>query len=90
MLTFAHPFFSADILKKCAPVALHLIAEEGSAPEKGNEWKLGFPKSPTLEVQGEAWSEDKNVSSSDSRKQCVQRSVACHSVVGLVTRSLSS
>ena len=44
------PFFSADVLKKCALLALHFIAEQGSggedgcpAPDPGDEWKLGCP-----------------------------------------------
>ena len=28
MLTSALPFFSADVLKKCALIALHIIADE--------------------------------------------------------------
>ena len=54
-------------------LALHVIAEERRggedgchAPDFGDEWKLGFPKSPTWESEGEAWSEDKSVSSSGS------------------------
>ena len=35
MPTSASPFFSADVLKKCALVALHSIAEEGSGGENG-------------------------------------------------------
>ena len=35
-LTSAHPFFSADVLKKCALIALHLIAEEGKGSEGGH------------------------------------------------------
>ena len=44
--------FSADVLEKCACVALHLIAEEGRggedgchAPGLGDEWKMGCPQS---------------------------------------------
>ena len=62
-------------LKKCALFALHVIAEEGGdgedgchAPDLGDEWKLACPKSPTWESEGEAWSEDENVSSSGSRE----------------------
>ena len=29
------PFFSGDVLKKCAPIATHLIAEEGRGGESG-------------------------------------------------------
>ena len=44
------PFFSADVLEKCALVVMHLIAEEGrdgdgfQVPELGEYWKMGFPK----------------------------------------------
>ena len=68
------PYFSAD-LKKCALIALHLIAEEVSdgedgchAPGLGGEWKMGCQKSPMWESEGEAWSEDESVSSSGSRE----------------------
>ena len=68
------PFFSADVLEECALFALHLIAEEGRggedgchAPDLEDERKLGSPKSPMRESEGEAWSEDRSVSSSDSR-----------------------
>ena len=62
--------FSADVLKKCALLALHVIAEEGRdgdgchVPGLGDEWKMGCPKSPMWESEGEAWSEDESVSSS--------------------------
>ena len=72
------PFFSADVLKKCALIALHLIAEEGRGGEDGchasgleDEWEMGGPKSPMWESEGEAWSEDESVSSSGSREGTV-------------------
>ena len=74
MLTSALPFFSADVLKKCALIALHLIAEEGRdgdgchAFALGDEWKMGCPKSPMWESEDEAWSEDESVSSYGSRE----------------------
>ena len=37
----------------------------------GDEWKLVCPKSPIWESDGEAWSEDESVSSSDSREDNV-------------------
>ena len=51
--------FSADVLKKCAPIDLHIIAEEGEgveedrchAPDLGGEWKVGCPKSPMWESE---------------------------------------
>ena len=72
------PYFSADVLKTCALIALHLIAGEGRggvngchAPDLGDEWKLGCPQSPMWESEGEAWSEDESVSSSGSRQSNV-------------------
>ena len=80
--------FSADVLKKCALIALHVIVEEGrggedgcQAPELGEEWKMGCPKSPMCESEGEAWSEDENASSGGSREGNV-RNDALH-VIGL-------
>ena len=66
--------FTADILKKCALLALYLIVEgrdgedRGHAPGLGRERKMGCPKSPMWESEGEAWSEDENASSSGSRE----------------------
>ena len=62
--------FSADVLKTCALLALHIIAEEGRDGDGfqvlgvGDEWKMGCPKSPMWESEGEAWSEDEDASSS--------------------------
>ena len=67
-------FFSADVLKKCALLALHTIAEEGrdgdgfQVPSLGDEWKMGCPKSPMWESEGEAWSRDEDASSAASRE----------------------
>ena len=76
--------FSADVLKKCALVALHLKSEEGKGsecfvgllPDLGETWRFGCPKSPMWESEGEAWYEDESVSSSVS-----QRCGARHQVV---------
>ena len=68
------PLFSACVLKKCAIIALHIIAEEGRgadgcyAPGLEDEWKMGCPRSPVWESEGEAWSEDESVSSNCSRE----------------------
>ena len=68
------PFFSADVLKMCALVALHPIAEEGRdgegchVPGLGDEREMGCPKSPMWESGDEAWSEDESVSSNGSRE----------------------
>ena len=91
------PLFSADVLEKCACVALHLIAEEGRggedgchAPGLGDEWKMGCPQSSMWGSEGEAWSEDESVSSSGSREDNVCND-ALHVIgLGLVARSLFS
>ena len=58
---------------------------ETHAPDLGDEWRLGCPKSPIWESEGEAWSDYESVSSSEcATKHCM--SLGC---VGLVTRSLS-
>ena len=68
------PFYSADDLKMCALLALHIIAEEGrdgdgfQVPVLEEEWKMGCPKSPRWESEGEAWSEDEDASSTASRE----------------------
>ena len=88
------PFFSADVLSKCAFVALHIIAEEGRngevchVPGLGDEWEMGCPNSPMWESGDEAWSEDQSLSSDGSREDNVCNE-ALH-VIGLcgpVTRS---
>ena len=88
-------FFSADVLKKCALIALHVKAEEGrgwdgfQVPELGEEWKMGRPKSPKWESDGEAWSEDESVSSDGSQKGNMCKKTRCTSsgCMGPVTRS---
>ena len=68
-------FFSADALKKCALVALHLIAAEGEGSASGCRTPhLGdtcCPKCPMLESEVEAWSEDEIVFSTISREDNV-------------------
>ena len=71
-------FFSADVLKKCALIALHLIAEDGrgresgcQAPDLGDSWECGCPESPVCESEGEAWSEGEDVSSGGSHEGTV-------------------
>ena len=67
--------FFADVLKKCALIALQIIAEGGRdeevgcrVPGLGDEWKMGRPRSPMWESEGEARSEDESVSSGGSRE----------------------
>ena len=64
------PLLSADVLRKCALIALEgKFGEDGChAPGLGDEWKMGCPKSPMWESEGEAWSEDTSVSSSGFRE----------------------
>ena len=75
-------FFSADVLKKCALIALHSIAEERRngegchVPGLGDEWEMGCPKSPMWESGDEAWSDQWL-----SRRQRAQRCVARHRFV---------
>ena len=57
------PFFSADFFKKCALLALLIMAEKGRDGDK-----MGSPKSPRWESEGEAWSEDEGASSNASRE----------------------
>ena len=51
--------FSADVLKNCALVALRINADEGrdgdgfQVTSLVDEWKMGCPKSPMWEIQGE-------------------------------------
>ena len=74
MQTSAPSLFSADVLKTCALVALHVIAEEGRdgdgchVPGLEDEWKMGCPKSPMWESRDEAWLEDESAFSTASRE----------------------
>ena len=77
------------VLKKCALVALHLIAEEGRGGEDGCHrplvWvtigKWAAQRVQCGRVKSEAWSEDESVSSSGSRESNVGNE-ALH-VIGL-------
>ena len=66
--------FCGDVLKKCALLALHIIAEEGrdgdgfQVPGLGDEWKMVCPTSPMWESEVGAWSEDEGASSTASRQ----------------------
>ena len=57
------PLFSGDVLKKCALLALHMIAEEGrdadgfQVPGLGDEWQMGCPRSPLWESEWGSLSE---------------------------------
>ena len=77
--------FSADVLRKCALLAMHLIAEEGRdadgshAPGLGDEWKKGCSKSQMWESRNEAWSEDESVVF-----QCLSRSNAVNNALHVI------
>ena len=66
--------FPIDIPKKCALLAWHMIAEEGRDGDGsqvlglGDDCKMGSPKSPMWESEGEAWLEEEDASSSTSRE----------------------
>ena len=86
------PLFSADVLKKCALLAFHLMAEEGrgadgcNAPGLEEEWRMnGFPKSPTWESEGEAWS---RLQVTLEKAMCATKRCMSLGCMGLVTRSL--
>ena len=71
-LALLGPVGQCDVLKKCALIALHLIAEEGRSgesgcrtPDLGDTWRFGW------EGEGEAWYEVESVSSSASRENNV-------------------
>ena len=87
-------FFSADVFKKCALLALHSIAEEGrgvesghQVPDQGDEGEFGCPKSPLWESEVEVWSEDESDSSSNSREESVCNEAL--QVIGLYGQRLS-
>ena len=78
MLTSAPPFFSADVLKKCALVGMHVIVEDersergvGQTPDLGDMWRNGCTKSPMWKSEDEVWSEDESVSLGVSRENNV-------------------
>ena len=73
MLTSAPPS-SLLMSSRSALLGTHLMAEEGREDDGchvlglGDEWKMGCPKSPMRESEGEARSEDESVSSTGSRE----------------------
>ena len=53
------PCFSAETVKACALIGLHMLAEENalwsdrdSSPDPGEMWKYGCPKSPSWSGEG--------------------------------------
>ena len=98
MLTSVHPFSLLMVLKKCALVALHFIAEEGRGGEDGchapglEEWKVGCPKSPMWESEGEAWSEDESwcLLVAFVKAMCATMRCTSSGCMDLVARSLFS
>ena len=73
----SNPIVSAETLKACAPIGLHLLVaadEDGSSgsrsPDLGDVWRYGRPKSPDWDV--ESWTESEGTSSSDQRGHNVE------------------
>ena len=62
------PFFSADVLKKCALVACAQSEKREEAVKVDVKLLIWCP---IWESEGEVWSEDESVSSSDSREDKV-------------------
>ena len=58
-------------------------ADGRHAPRLGDEWKVGCPKSPMWESEGEAGSENESVSSSGSREGNV-----CHDALHVIVLHL--
>ena len=81
-LTKAVPFkpvVSAEALRACALIGLHLLAAEGNAGSSGSQslgsgdmWGFGCPKSPDWDSDGESRSESEGLSSSDFREHNVE------------------
>ena len=75
----SNPFVSAETLKACALIGLHLLAagdEAGSSgsqsPDLGDLRRQGCPKSPHREGDVESWTESEGTSSSDQCEHNVE------------------
>ena len=72
------PLVSAETLKACALVGLHLVAadEAGSSgcqyPDPGDLWRYGGPKSPDWDSDVESWTEGEGTSSSEQCEHNVE------------------
>ena len=73
------PVVSAETLKTCALIGLHLLAAEGEAGSSGGQsldfgdaWRYGCPQSPDWDSDGESWSESEGLSSSVFREHNVK------------------
>ena len=89
------PWFSADVRKKCALIALHVMAEEATGgdgfqvPELGEEWKMGCQNSSMWESEGEVCRKTK-VCLQVALGKAMCATIRCTSCMDPVTRSLSS
>ena len=73
-----NPFVSAETLKACALIGLHLLAAEDEAGSSGGQfpdlrdmWRHGCPKSPDWDSDVEAWTESEGTSSSEQCEHSV-------------------
>ena len=73
------PFVSAETLKACALIGLHLLEEEEEAGSSGSQsldledmWKNGCPKSPDWDSDVESWTESEGTSSSEQSEHYVE------------------
>ena len=76
---FANPFVSAETLKACALIGLHLLAVGGDAgssgsqsPDLGDTWKYGCSKSRDWDGNVESWTESEGPSSSEQCEHNVE------------------
>ena len=71
----SNPSVSAETLKACALIGLHLLAAEGEAGSRGDlgdMWKYGCPKSLDWDSDAESWTESEGTSSSEQREHNVE------------------
>ena len=74
-----NPFVSAETLKACALIGLHLLAAEGEyglsgsqSRDLGDMWRYGCPKSPDWDGNVESWTESEGTSSSEQCEHNVE------------------
>ena len=74
-----NPCVSAETLKACALIGLHLLAAGGEArscgsrsPDLEDMWRYGCPKSPDWDGSVGSWTESEGTSSSDQCEHNVE------------------